>query len=29
MNDEHEMIVKENDGSGWSFDGGVIWLGRR
>jgi hypothetical protein len=27
--DGHEMTVKGNDGSGWSSDGVVLWLGRR
>jgi hypothetical protein len=27
--DRHETTVKENDGSGWSSNGVVLWLGRR
>jgi hypothetical protein len=27
--DEYETAVKENDDGGWSFDGVVLWLGRR
>jgi hypothetical protein len=27
--DEHETIVKGNDGCEWSSDGVVLWLGRR
>jgi hypothetical protein len=27
--DGHGMAVKGNDGSGWSSDGVVLWLGRR
>jgi hypothetical protein len=25
----HGTAVKENDDDGWSFDGVVLWLGRR
>jgi hypothetical protein len=24
-----EIAVKENDSDGWSFDGMMLWLGRR
>jgi hypothetical protein len=27
--DECGTVVKENNGGGWSFDGVVLWLGRR
>jgi hypothetical protein len=27
--DEHGMMVKGNNGSGWSSDGVMLWLGRR
>jgi hypothetical protein len=27
--DERGTAVKENDGGGWSFNGVVLWLGRR
>jgi hypothetical protein len=27
--DGREMAVKGNDDDGWSFDGVVLWLGRR
>jgi hypothetical protein len=27
--DECKIVVKENDGNGWSSDGVVLWLGRR
>jgi hypothetical protein len=27
--DERETAVKGNDDDGWSFDGVVLWLGRR
>jgi hypothetical protein len=29
MGDECGTTVEENDGGGWSFDGVVLWLGRR
>jgi hypothetical protein len=28
-NDGHGMMVKGNDDDGWSFDGVVLWLGKR
>jgi hypothetical protein len=28
-NDRRGTMIKENDGSGWSFDGVMLWLGRR
>jgi hypothetical protein len=27
--DRRRTTVKENDDGGWSFDGVVLWLGRR
>jgi hypothetical protein len=29
MDDECKTAVKGNDVDGWSFDGVVLWLGRR
>jgi hypothetical protein len=29
MDNEHVMVIKENDGDGWSSEGVVHWLGRR
>jgi hypothetical protein len=29
MNDGHKTSVKENDDDRWSFDGVVLWLGRK
>jgi hypothetical protein len=29
MDNSREIVVKGNHSGGWSFDGMVIWLGRR